>query len=331
LEANVARKSKKQRGLDELAGALARAGVEFERGVPLAPFTTFKIGGPAGIVAYPYDTDQVAAAVASSAALGVPYIGLGWGSNVLVDDAGFPGLVVTTRKMTYLERDGAVIRAGAGVWLPDVTEFAFENGLSGMEELCDVPGSLGGGVYMNAGCYGRSIGDILIDVTWVERDGTVVSKTRDAVYLGYRESEFTGTERLITELSIALTPGKDAAAIRARMDEIKTIRSTRFPQNYPNCGSVFKRVDLDAAAPFVEKDGTGAYSAGYYIERCGLKNERRGNAQISSLHANFIVNLGGATAADVRALIELAQARVKEQYGIELAREVNYLDASGRH
>ena len=226
--------------------------------------------------------------------------------------------------------EGPLIGAGSGVWLPDVAEFAAEQGLSGMEELCDVPGSLGGGVYMNAGCYGRSISDILVNATWVEQNGEVVSRARDSIYLGYRESEFTGKNRIVTELSIALSTGKDIRAIRARMDEIKTIRAARFPQDMPNCGSVFKRVDLEAAKPYVEKDGTGAYSAGYYVERVGLMGERLGNAMISAQHANFIVNIGGAKASDVRGLIELAAERVGEKYGIELVREVNYLDANGR-
>ncbi len=315
--------------LEGLITQIRREGIRLETGYPLAEFTTFKIGGPAAALAFPADTGETAMAVKAAHEAGVPFVTLGWGSNILVADEGFPGLVISTRDLNYVEFDGALIRAGAGVSLPDLASDAGGRGLSGMEEICDVPGTLGGGVYMNAGCNGVFIGDILVDVTWVENDGTVVAKPREEIYLGYRESEFTGSRRIVTEVSIKLQNGEDSGAILEKMEGVRAERATKFPLDYPNCGSVFKRVPPETAAPWVKKDGKGAYSAGYYIERCGLKNRRIGNAMISDIHANFFVNLGGASAQDVKALIELAQNEVKAQYGIELTREVVFLNTDG--
>lgn len=317
--------------LNGLISQIRREGIRLETGHPLAEFTTFKIGGPAAALAFPADTGETAILVKSAYESGVPFVTLGWGSNILIADEGFPGLVISTRDLNYVEFDGTVIRAGAGVSLPDLAADAGGRGLAGMEEICDVPGTLGGGVYMNAGCNGVFIGDILVDVTWVEHNGTVVAKPRDEIYLGYRESEFTGTRRIVTEVTIKLSHSKLKDEIIEKMNGVKTERASKFPLDFPNCGSVFKRVPREVAAPWVEKDGKGAYSAGYYIERCDLKTRRIGNAMISDVHANFFVNLGGATARDVKELIRLAQAEVYSKYRIELVREVVFLDADGLH
>lgn len=316
-------------GIDGLIARIRREGIRVETGYPLAEFTTFKIGGPAAALAFPADTGETAFLVKTARELAVPFVTLGWGSNVLIADEGFPGLVITTRDLNFVEFDGATIRAGAGASLPDLAADAGGRGLAGMEEICDVPGTLGGGVYMNAGCNGVFIGDILVDVTWVEPDGTVVAKPRGEIYLGYRESEFTGSRRIVTEVTIKLQNGEDRGEILKKMEDVRAERATKFPLGYPNCGSVFKRVPPEIAAPWVEKDGKGAYSAGYYIERCGLKNRRIGNAMISDVHANFFVNLGGARARDVKELIALARSEVKAKYGIELTREVVYLGEDG--
>jgi UDP-N-acetylmuramate dehydrogenase len=314
-----------------LAQDLADARIACARNVALAPFTTFKIGGPAAVLAFPKDTRQVAACVRLANAQSVPYLPLGWGSNVLVADDGYPHLVIATRDLDWVRVEGALVRCGGGLGVPDLANIVAEHGLTGMEKICDVPGSVGGGVYMNAGCDGVTLGDLLTEVTWVGPDGDVATRPRAEIHMAYRESEFTGTSRIVTEVVLRLVSGADRSAIAGQMEGVRCERAAKFPLPYPNCGSVFRRVDPAVAEPWVKTDGKGAHSAGYYIERVGLKGQCIGNAQISEVHANFIVNLGGATAADVRALINLATDAVRERFGIELHREVNLIDADGRH
>ena len=317
-------------GLRRLAQALTGQGIACEFGAPLAPLTTFQIGGPAGLLVWPKTTDQAAACMRHTFELSVPCLVLGWGSNVLIADEGYPHLVVCTRDLNWIAGEGATLNCGAGAGVPDVAREAAQRGLSGMEKISDVPGSLGGGVYMNAGCEGVTLSDLLTRVTWVEPDGSVILRPRDQVRLGYRTSEFMGTSRLITEVVLELTPAHDPEAILQAMDAVRCQRAAKFPLDLPNCGSVFKRVNPEVAKPWVERDGKAAYSAGYYVERVGLKGSRVGNAQISPRHANFIVNLGGATAADVLELAEQARAKVREVFGFDLELEVNVIDRRGR-
>jgi len=314
-----------------LADQLVKAGVACSREVALAPLTTFKIGGPAGALAFPEDTQQVATCVCLANALEVPYLPLGWGSNVLIADEGYPHLVIATRDLDWVRVEGDLVRCGGGLGVSNLANAVAEHGLAGMEKICDVPGSVGGGVYMNAGCDGVTLGDLVTEVTWVNPDGEVVTRPRAAIHMAYRESGFTGTSRIVTEVALRLVSGADRSALAGQMEGVRCERAAKFPLPYPNCGSVFKRIDPTAAEPWVAKDGKGVYSAGYYIERVGLKGKRLGNAQISDQHANFFLNLGGATAADVLALIDLATTQVREQFGIELHPEVNVIDAAGRH
>lgn len=312
--------------LRQLTNELTGLGVRFDTDTPLAPYTTFKIGGNAFIIAFPFDSGDVAETVKSASRLAIPYTILGAGSNLLIDDSGYSGLVIATVDINTIGFDGEIVTCGGGVMLPKLAEMAAERELSGLEEICDVPGTLGGGIYMNAGCSGINISDFLVDLTWVTGNGTVITRPKSEIKFGYRHSEFSGTDNIITEITLVLRRGKSANEIKNRIAEVKTDRWNKFPLDYPNCGSVFKRVDPAIAKPWVEKDGKGAYSAGYYIERAGLKCKRVGNAMISEKHANFIVNLGGAKASDVKALIELAQQTVFVKYGFRLEREVEYLE-----
>lgn len=316
--------------LDSLACALTGAGIECVEEAPLAPFTTFHIGGPAALLARPRTTAQAAACLRLATIHSVPFLVLGAGSNVLIADEGYPYLVLSTLGLDRIGGHGRVLACGAGAAVPDVAEEAARRGLTGMERICAVPGTVGGGVYMNAGCEGLSLGDLLTRVTWVEPDGRVVSRPRAEVDLGYRDSEFQGTARLITGVELTLRPADDRTAITQAMETVRRVRAAKFPLDFPNCGSVFKRVDPQTARPWVDREGKAAYSAGYYLERVGLKGARRGEAQISDRHANFIINLGAATAADVLALIDLARTKVKREFGFELHLELKVIDVHGR-
>jgi len=314
-----------------LASDLSKAGIAFQTDAPLSALTTFKIGGPAGLLASPSDTHDVANTVKAANELGIDFVTLGAGSNILVDDEGWEGLIISTFNLTHIEFDRWTVRCGAGVTLPNLANLSAERGLSDLIQICDIPGTLGGGAYMNAGCSGVSLGDLIVDVTWVETDGSVVSKPRSEITMGYRESEFSGTSRIITEITLKLTEERSSGQIQAEMNEVRAARASKFPLDYPNCGSVFKRVSPEDAKLWLERGNVGAFSAGFFIERAGLKKARIGGAMISDEHANFIINLGNAKASDVRALIELATEKVLDKFGIKLVREVIYLGARGKY
>jgi UDP-N-acetylmuramate dehydrogenase len=317
--------------IDELARRLAGLRIGYAERVSLAPLTTFKIGGVARLLAKPVDTYETAEVVKAVKETNVNCIVLGAGSNLLIDDEGYPGLIVTTTAMNQIGFDERTVVCGSGVLLPELAEFVAERGISGMEEICDVPGTIGGGVYMNAGCSGVSLSDLIASVEWVTAKGEVAAKPRSNIKFGYRDSEFTKSDAIVTEITLRFTRSAAAETIRRRMAQVRAERAGKFPLHYPNCGSVFKRVDASCASEYIERDGTGAYSAGYYIERAGLKGARIGDAMVSEKHANFIVNLGEAKASDVRDLIELVKERVHEIFGVELEREVVYLGAKGRY
>jgi UDP-N-acetylmuramate dehydrogenase len=238
---------------------------------------------------------------------------LGGGANLLVADAGIRGLVIAYRGARYAFREEAgesLLWAQAGVAIAELARESISRGLEGLEWAVEVPGTLGGAVVGNAGAYGGYICDCLRSVRVLEPDGTVHEMEKAAVEFCYRGSKFKkqarGERTIVLDATLALRPG-DAAEIEERAAQYVKRRGERNPRE-PSCGSVFKKA--------------GNYPAGFLIEQCGLKGERRGEAMISSKHANFIVNLGGARAVDVRTLIELAQARVKAQFGENLELEV---------
>jgi len=241
--------------LEPLAQALLAAGIEYTSEASLAPLTTFHIGGPAGLLVQPRTTTAVAECVRLGRRHSVPVLVLGAGSNVLITDDGYPYLVLSTRNLNWVRGAGPVLDCGAGALVPDVAEEAACRGLTGMEIICDVPGTLGGGVYMNAGCEGVSLGDLLTRVTWVEPDGTMVTRPRAEIRMAYRSSEFMGTNRVVTEVELTLAPADDSAAVKQTMESVRRRRAARFPLEYPNCGSVFKRVEPEVAQPWVTRHG----------------------------------------------------------------------------
>ena len=268
----------------------------------MAKHTSFNIGGAAD---WFLETDDLAAVLQ----LGLPFRVIGAGTNLLVSDAGVEGLVVRCVARRHAVR-GTRIRAEAGLKMMRLARIAADHDLTGFEWAIGVPGAVGGAVYQNAGCWGRELSEVLVEVEGLTPAGDRVVWTPDELQLGYRHSALRHGHlrgHIVTAATIELEPG-DGSASRRRMSELTAERERTQPIKTKNCGSVFVNPTGD--------------SAGRLVEAGGFKGARQGGAQVSPLHANFIVNTGGATASDVWTLIERVRAGVLDQFGIELQPEV---------
>jgi len=291
--------------LDDLRDAGFRGDVESE--AALAPLTTWRIGGPAELLAAPVDVDDVIRAVRWANALGVPWRVLGNGSNVLVADAGVRGLVLRLRKaMDTIDIAGSTIVAGSGASFPAVAKAAAQRGLAGLEFGAGIPGSIGGAIVMNGGWHEFEIGNVVTRVKHLEADGTLADYDRAACRFGYRTSVFRRRSGIVLGAELTLKPD-DPAAVKARLARFAESRKANQPTDLPSCGSVFLKPEGDFA--------------GRLIEAAGLKGHRIGGIQVAQKHANFFVNLGGGTSKDVLALVELVEREVLEKFGVKLKRE----------
>jgi UDP-N-acetylmuramate dehydrogenase len=285
----------------------AQFGATLERDRPLADLTSFKIGGPADLFVSVNDEEQLAAAIAAAYRHSVPVFCLGSGSNLLVSDRGIRGLVLRLGAgLASISIDGRAVSAGAAVQFRALVETVVECGLAGLEFGEGIPGTLGGGLVMNAGAFGGEIARVVTLVHGVTERGERRSLTNEEMGFAYRRSTLP-RGFVITRIEFALEPG-DREALWTRVLTLRERRAARQPSDYPNAGSVFK----NPAGDF----------AGGLLERVGLKGMRVGGAAFSCHHANFIVNLGTARADHVRRLIELARGKVKEATGVLLDLEV---------
>lgn len=280
----------------------------------LAPLTTYKIGGPADYFFEAETKESLAKAAAVAKFFGLPLLVIGGGSNILISDAGFRGLVVKTRNQEIeFSRDGA-ITAGAGVRLRDLANFFYDNSLKGMEWAAGIPGTVGGAVRGNAGAASGSICDIVRRVYFFDIDGrepVIRSYSSQECGFSYRESIFKKNGSLIiVSCEVAGEPGK-AEDIKKEMDEFFAKKKKSQPLEYPSAGSVFKNPKDMFAAQLVDE--------------CGLKGKMIGKAMISKKHANFIINTGGAFASDVAALIILVKREVKKKFNVELEEEIKII------
>ncbi len=276
---------------------------------PLCAHTSFKTGGSCALLIEPTDSSQIQPLFSKIKELNVPYVILGNGTNVLAPDEPLEKVVVkiadAMAKIT-LENDD-VITCSAGTKLVTLCKFALENSLSGLEFAYGIPGTLGGAVYMNAGAYGGEIKDVLTQVTHITPDLKIENVTADKADLSYRHSAYKENGCIITDIKIKLKKA-EKADIKAAMEDFLSRRKDKQPLEYPSAGSTFKRPE--------------GYFAGALIEQCNLKGKAIGGAQVSEKHAGFIINKGGATSADVLALIDFIQKTVKEQTGVLLEPEV---------
>jgi UDP-N-acetylmuramate dehydrogenase len=278
---------------------------------PMSEHTTFRIGGPADFYVVPDDPEEVGDVVAACREEDAPYFVLGCGSDLLVSDDGFRGVVIALADgLTNVSVNGEEMTCQAGVTLKEASEMACELGLSGLEFACGIPGSVGGACFMNAGAYGGCTSDVLESVRALMPDGSVQSIDVDDLAMGYRKSRVKDEGLVVLSATFKLHEGKPED-IRARMDDFTRRREEKQPLELASAGSTFKRPE--------------GFFAGKLITDAGLKGYQVGDAAVSKKHAGFVVNLGHATAADVRAVIAHVQDEVDRQFGVRLEPEVRFL------
>ena len=282
----------------------------------MSDHTTFRIGGPADVYIEPVAEEAFCRVMAEAAKRNIRTMVIGRGSNLLFDDAGFRGVVISTARLRCIRVEGNILYAGAGASLNACANAACEAGLSGMEFAFGIPGSVGGAVFMNAGAYGGEICQILTGSTCYDgQDGTVKALCAEEHTFGYRHSSYRDhPERIVLSASFALHPG-NKTAIRAMMDDLMGRRMSKQPLEYPSAGSAFKRCE-------------GRFTA-QMIDEAGLKGFSIGGAQVSEKHAGFIINRGGATSADVRELIAHIQNELKKHFDVDIHPEVVYVPPTG--
>ncbi len=278
---------------------------------PMAKHTTFRIGGPAALMALPRTVGEAKMAVKTARELGVEPFFLGNGSNLLVTDQGYDGfLIKLAGELDQLREADRRLEAGSAVLLSRLSNAALGRGLTGLEFAGGIPGSVGGAVTMNAGAYGGEIAQVLESVTFLDEAGEICTLPASECGLSYRKSVFSDRRCLILEARFKLEQG-DPTVIKARMDELTEKRKEKQPLEWPSAGSMFKRPP-------------GRFAAAL-IDQCGLKGLTVGGAQVSEKHAGFVVNRGGATCADVLELVRQVQERVLQRTGVELEMEVRVL------
>jgi UDP-N-acetylmuramate dehydrogenase len=283
---------------------------------PLRTLTTLRIGGPAGLVGRVQNVAQAQEFQAFAAAHGLACDRLGGGSNILADDAGFPGLLLKVETSGFVCR-GDAVRAGAGWSFDDLIATTLREGLVGLEFASGIPGTLGGAVVGNAGCYGQEIGDFVAEATVLRPDGRVVTMGPEGFAFTYRDSALKATRAVVLEVVLQLRRG-DAGAAGARREELIADRRRKHPCGQPTAGSWFK--NLPPAEP-----GGRRRPAGALLEAVGAKEMREGGAAVFDRHANIIVNAGNATSADVLRLADRMRAAVRERFQVDLEREVRHL------
>lgn len=276
---------------------------------PLSKHTSFRIGGPAEAMAFPKNREELAELLKKSCLWDRKPVILGAGTNVLAPDEGMKGLIICLKDcLDGMERvDGTSIRVMAGVTMARAAVFAASQGLSGLEFAHGIPGTIGGGVYMNAGAYGGELGSLCREVELMDREGKTHVLTHEQMDFSYRHSCLEETDWIVVSALLSLEPGKEET-IRARMKELQAKRLASQPLNYPSAGSAFKRPQ-------------GGYAAAL-IDQAGLKGFRVGDAAISEKHGGFAVNLGKATAEDMRTLLQEVSEKVEARSGIHLEPEI---------
>lgn len=278
---------------------------------PMKNHTTFRVGGPAEFFVMPRSAEEVKKVINLCRRESFPYYIIGNGSNLLVSDQGYRGVVLQIYKeMSYIEIEENVVVAQAGALLSAIANKALENGLTGFEFAAGIPGTLGGACVMNAGAYGGEMKDVLEEVTVLTEEGEVLIIPKENLELGYRTSIIARKGYIVLEARIQLREG-EKEAIKSLMEELKDKRVSKQPLEYPSAGSTFKRPE--------------GYFAGKLIQDAGLRGFSVGGAQVSEKHCGFVINRENATAADVAELMRQVSARVEEEFGVKLEPEVKRL------
>ncbi|MBQ7714559.1 MAG: UDP-N-acetylmuramate dehydrogenase [Clostridia bacterium] len=300
------------RDISELTAILDSLKIEYSTDEPMNLHTSFRIGGDASVFIVPRTPSELSSAYKAAKQTGIPVYILGKGTNVLFDDEGYDGAVISTLGLDTLVCDGNRLRCGAGFSLTALSRVALDESLEGLEFAFGIPGSVGGGVYMNAGAYDGEVSFVLESSTYFDTDdATLHTLTHEMHDFGYRHSSYKDhPERIVLEAVFVLKSGS-ADSIRAKMDDYMERRKTKQPLEYPSAGSVFKRYP-------------GRYTA-QMIDEAGLKGASVGGAKVSEKHAGFIINTGDAKCSDVLGLITLIKDEIRKKFGIDIETEIIYV------
>ena len=277
---------------------------------PMKRHTSFRAGGEAKWFAIPETAEELKAVIYACKKADTPWYVVGNGSNLLVSDEGFPGVIISTAKFDKLEVEGTRVTAGAGVILSKAASQAYRSGLTGLEFAAGIPGSVGGACVMNAGAYGSEMINVLKTVTVLTPEGDVKVLPAEELELGYRTSVIPKAGYLVLEAEMELQEG-DPEAIKALMDDLAFRRKDKQPLEFPSAGSTFKR--------------PAGYFAGKLVEDAGLKGFSVGGAEVSMKHAGFVINKGDATASDIYNLCKVVEEKILDQFGVQLEMEVKLL------
>ncbi|KPK96233.1 hypothetical protein AMJ80_01165 [bacterium SM23_31] len=290
------------------------------RDEPLSRHTTIQIGGPADLFCEVNSVKTLLPVLQSSCELRIPAVVIGGGSNLLVDDKGFRGLIVKFVNREPLYLDFPLLTVSAGQTLRELLEYTAEHSLSGLEFLAGIPGSVGGAVYMNAGAYGKTISELVRRAVIIGNDHELQTVSPDFFQFNYRSSILHACPRIVVSVTLEVSRG-DASAIRKECERVIAVRAGKHPKpSVPCAGSYFKNLPP-------ERPGENRRAAGYLLEQAGAKSMKIGGAGVYSEHANIIINTGNATAQDVLELGKKMKKAVFEKYNIMLEEEVRFLDA----
>ncbi len=284
--------------------------IKYLKNEPMKNHTTFKTGGPADYLVNVASLEELKEVILLAKQTATPFMVLGKGSNILVSDKGIEGAVISLCKMDEISVNGNVITAKSGASLASVCMKALEASLTGLEFAYGIPGTVGGGLYMNAGAYSGEMSQVVLSAKYIDLNGNFGEISNKDMKLGYRTSLFKQGDKIITEVTFLLKQGK-REEIKALMDDFLSRRRDKQPLEYPSAGSTFKRPQ--------------GYFAGALIEKCSLKGLTIGGAMVSKKHAGFIVNIGNATSRDILELINTVQATVMEKEKVMLDPEVIFV------
>jgi UDP-N-acetylmuramate dehydrogenase len=296
---------------------------------PLAPYTRFGIGGPADLYAETGAVEPFIAAVAAARQTGIPTMVIGGGTNLIVSDAGFRGLVLRYRGEALLSAGPRVV-AQAGAVLQDLVDFTIARGLRGLETLAGIPGSVGAAVYGNAGAYGHSISERVVKVQFYDGECVRVFDKEECEF-HYRESVFKRRKEWVVFSVQLLLDVADPAELHRTASDILSVRNEKFPVTMKCAGSIFKNLLLAELPPAAAAEvpsqvvREGKIPAAWFLEQVGAKGMSRGDIRVADYHANLIYNAGAGTAADLCALIQELKSRVRRRFGLELEEEVQYV------
>jgi len=302
--------------VDALAAAFGAERIKLA--APLAPLTTFKVGGPADVLFESVNSDEVLRALAIARDAGQPVTLLGGGSNVLVSDRGVRGLVIRPRGGAVNAVGDRLVRADAAVTINGLVRWTINRGYAGLEAWAGTPGTVGGAIYGNAHWQKTNIGDLVESVRLVKPDGTLLQAPADRMEFDYDYSRLKRTGEIVLWVAFRVTPGADPAPLRLVARESLAFRKRTQPLESPSAGCIFMNPD-----PLRDRIPAGMpASAGALVDRAGLKGAALAGARVSPTHANFIINDGSATASDIKALIEQCRSAVKERFGVTLRDEI---------